>query len=80
MLPALLSAVGLGSAAATRVVAHVSPWLLLVSVGCLGYAHYLIWIRRRGHPAARWLVLLSTALVVYFSYGRVRTWLAFWLS
>lgn len=80
MLPALLSTVAVGGAAAARgVVGHLMPWLFLGSVAFLGYAHYLVWIRRTGHRTARWILLVNTVLVAYLWYGRVEIWLARWL-
>ncbi|MFQ5664569.1 MAG: hypothetical protein ACE5HL_12155 [Terriglobia bacterium] len=81
MLPALLSTLALGGAAAARgVVDQLLPWFLLGSVGFLAYAHYLAWARRHGHRAARWILVINTLLVAYLWYGRVRFWLEGWLG
>ncbi len=62
-LPALLSTVAVGGAAAARrVVGELSPWLFLGSVFFLGYAHDWVWIRRRGHRASRWILAINTFL------------------
>lgn len=49
-------------------------------MGFLGYAHYLVWIRRTGHHTARWVLLVNTLLVAYLWYGRVQLWLERWLG
>ncbi len=73
MAPALLSALSLGSAAAARVAAStlVLP-LLLLSVSLLGVAHHRVWVRRRGHRAARWVLMVNTLLVIVL--WAVRLW------
>jgi hypothetical protein len=64
VLPAVLSTLALGSAAAARqVVVPLMPALFLLSVAFLTYAHYLVWIRRTGHRASRWILGVNTVLV-----------------
>ncbi len=63
-----------GAAAARRVVGELLPWLFLGSVFFLGYAHYWVWIRRRGHKASRWILAINTFLVAYLWYGRAQLW------
>lgn len=68
----------LGSAATARgVVGQLLPWLFLVSLGFLGYAHYLAWSRHHGHRFSMVVLLVSTVLVAYLWYDRVRIW---WLA
>lgn len=79
MLPALLSFLALGSAAAARGAARqLMPWLFVASLALLAYGHYLVWIGRTGHQAARWILLVNTLLVSYLWYGRVRDWVERW--
>ena len=56
------------------------PWLFLGSVVFLGYAHYLVWVRRQGHRRARWILVGNTLLVGYLWYGRVKPWVERWLG
>lgn len=80
-MPALLSFFALGSAAAARgVVAELMPYLFILSVVFLAYAYYWAWVRKRGHRAGRWILLINTILVGYLWYGRVRLWLELWLG
>ena len=81
MLPALLSFLALGSAAAARGVAgQLMPWLFLASAAFLAYAHYLAWGRGHGQRAARWIFVLNTFLVVALWYERVQSWVERWLG
>jgi len=80
VLPALLSILAVGGAAATRRVAsELAAWFFAGSALFLGYAHYLVWVRRRGHGAARWILVVNTLLIGYLWYGRVHLWLERWL-
>lgn len=75
MLPALLSTFAVGSAVtARRVVGELLPWFFVASVGFLAYAQYVVWIRRTGHRAARWILVLNTLAVAYLWFGRVKLW------
>ena len=80
-MPALVSTVAVGGAAAARgVVSQLLPWLFIGSVGFLGYGHYLAWVRGHRHRTARWILILNTVLVVYFWQGRVVFWIERWLG
>jgi uncharacterized protein YqgC (DUF456 family) len=71
----------LGSAAAARqVVVPLMPGLFLLSLGFLAYAHYLVWIRRTGRRASRWILWLNTVLVAALWFARVQLWAEHWLS
>ncbi|MFQ5818189.1 MAG: hypothetical protein ACE5H2_09595 [Terriglobia bacterium] len=81
MLPALLSTLAVGSAAAARgVVGQLLPWLFLGSVGFLAYAHYWVWVCQHGHRTTRWILIINTLLVAYLWSGRVQVWVERWLS
>jgi len=81
VLPAVLSTLALGSAAAARqVVVPLMPGLFVVSLAFLGYAHYLAWIRRAGHRTSRWVLGVNTVLVAGLWYPRVQAWAERWLS
>lgn len=81
MLPAALSLLAVGGAAAARgVVGGLLPWLFIGSMGFLLYAHYLAWVRRHAHPISRWVLILSTALVALLWYSRVRLWVGVWFG
>lgn len=65
ILPATLALLGLAGAGAAQVVAGgLMPYLLGLSALLLGRAHYLIHVRKQGAQWARWIVWLSTALVI----------------
>lgn len=76
MLPALLSFLGVSSAAAAgAAVSKLIPWFFLGSLGFLGYAHYLVWFRRMGHTATKIILVANTLLVAYLWSDRVKLWL-----
>jgi len=63
-VPALLSFVSLGSAAAARVaVGTLLVPLFAASVVLLGYAHYRVWVRGVGHRTGTIVLLVNTVLV-----------------
>lgn len=65
MVPAALAVMGLAGAGAARAAAvGLMPYLLGLSILLLGRAHYLIHVRRQGAPWTRWVVWISTVLVV----------------
>ncbi len=55
-------------------IGRLLPWMFIGSLGFLGYAHYLTWVRRHGHPIGRIFLLGSTGLVVYLWYIRLELW------
>ncbi len=81
VLPALLSTLALGSAAAARqAVVPLMPWLFVGSLVFLGYAHYLVWILDTGRRTSRWILGVNTALVAALWFPRVQLWAERWLS
>jgi hypothetical protein len=55
----------LGSAAAARVAVTQLIWPLLgLSVAFLAYAHYRVWIQKRGHRTGKIILVINTVLVV----------------
>ncbi len=51
------------------------PWFFVASVGLLAYGHYETWVRGRGSPGVRWVLLVNTSVVAYLWSGRVTLWL-----
>jgi len=81
VLPAVLSTLALGSAAAARqVVVPLMPALFLLSLAFLAYAHYLVWIRRTGRRTSRWILGVNTVLVTGLWFPRVQLWAQRWLT
>lgn len=65
VLPAVLSALGLGSAVAARWAAwKLNPIFLILAVLFLGRAHYLLYWKGRGNAWSRRLTWGATALVL----------------
>lgn len=65
MLPAGFALLGLAGASIAQVTAiRLMPYMLTLSFLFLGRAHYLLHVRKQGAPWARWIVWLSTALVI----------------
>ena len=72
VLPAVLSFVSLGSAAAARVaLMKLMLPLFVVSLAFLLYAHFRVWVRREGRPAAKIVLLVNTVLVALLSAWRL---------
>ncbi len=64
-MPALLSFVSVGSAAAARVaVMNLMLPLFVLSVAFLAYANYRAWVRKHGHRTSKIVVLANTVLVI----------------
>lgn len=73
LVPAGLSFLGLTSAGFVRAaIVPVRPYLLTVAVGLMGWAHYLVWVRRQGTRWSRWVVVGTTLVAA-------GTWLWPWL-
>ena len=65
VLPAVLSFLSLGGAAAARIaVGSVLLPLFALSIGFLGYAHYRAWILRQGRLSAKLILIVNTVLVL----------------
>ena len=62
VMPAVLATFGFGAASAARWLGPAAPLLLGIGVILFGRAHYLMWFRHQGSPAARAVTLLSTFL------------------
>jgi hypothetical protein len=56
------------------------PWLFVASLAFLGYAHYLVWVRRTGRQSARWILGINTFLVAFLWYPRAEVWANHWLA
>ncbi len=75
-MPAVLSTVSVAGAATARLaVGQLLPFLFVLSVGMLGYAHFRAWIRREGHRTARIVLVANSVFVVLLWYDRVKLWL-----
>ncbi len=69
VLPAVLSSVSLGGAAAARLaIGPLIPFLFAFSIFLLGYAHFRAWIRREGNPTARIVLVANSVLVAALWY------------
>ena len=62
----MLSLLGLAGSSAATVAGWLSPVLLIVSVGLLGRAHYVLYILRRGTLTTTVITWLATTLVTGF--------------
>lgn len=77
ILPAVLSLLSIGGAAAARLWVGRLTWgLLPISVVLLGRAFWLIYVRRQGAPWSRWVTWGCAALVVVLWVPRLWWWLA----
>lgn len=76
VLPAVLSSISVGGAAAARLaIGPLLPFLFAFSILLLGYAHFRAWIRREGHRTARLVLMANTVLVALLWYERAKIWL-----
>lgn len=76
LMPAVLSTVSVGGAAAARLtIGRLIPLLFAFSVGLLGYAHFRAWLQREGNRTARIVLVANSVLVAALWYGRVKLWL-----
>lgn len=66
LVPAALAVAGTASSVSTHWVAPAMPLLFALSVVLFARAHYLLWVRRHGSPAARLATVALTALSVSF--------------
>ncbi len=76
VLPAVLSIISVGGAAAARLaIGRLIPLLFAFSVVLLGYAHFRAWIRREGNRTARTVLVANSVFVAVLWYDRVKLWL-----
>ena len=72
ILPGILGLISLsGSVTARLIFVQLNVYLLLFSLGFLGWAHYLLHIKKHGSQFSRITVWISTALVVLMWLPRV---------
>lgn len=65
VVPAGLASLGVASSLLGHWIRAAMPALFVLSAGFLGRAHYLLWVRRHGAPAAKIATLLLTALAAW---------------